>query len=214
MNQDMITYYAKRAKEFERVYQKPERQGDIRELTGILEKEFAGRDVLEVACGPGYWTQRIARTAQTVLAFDINRSTIEIAKSKLYSRSNVKFFMTNMYHLPILPGKVNAVFAGLTWSHIPLQTIDEFLRSLNSLITKGSKVIFIDNTYVEGESEPIFSKDGFGNTYQKRELLDGTEHVIIKNFPQEEFFRAKLQNAVYEMKVSYLKYYWMLMYVL
>jgi ubiquinone/menaquinone biosynthesis C-methylase UbiE len=214
MNWDMIIYYAKRAKEFEQVYQKPERQSDIIKLARILEKEFSGRDVLEIACGTGYWSQRIASTARLVFALDINRNTIEIAKSKHYHKSNVYFFVANMHHLPVMKGKANAVFAGLTWSHIPLQRIDEFLYKINSTINQSGKVIFLDNTYVEGESESIFSKDELGNTYQKRTLLDGTEHVVIKNFPNEEFIHSKLKNHVRNITLSYLKYYWILKYEL
>ena len=64
----MVSYYAERACEYERIYQKPERQADLGRLRSLAEGFFAGADVLEVACGTGYWTEVVARRAASVLA--------------------------------------------------------------------------------------------------------------------------------------------------
>ena len=69
------SYYARRAKEYEEIYRKPERQGDLRELEAMLGAAFSGMDVLEIACGTGYWTQFIARSAHSVHAVDVNPRT-------------------------------------------------------------------------------------------------------------------------------------------
>ena len=65
-------YYARRAKEYERIYAKPERQTDLAKLRSILQPAFAGANVLELACGTGYWTAVMATSAASVLATDIN----------------------------------------------------------------------------------------------------------------------------------------------
>ncbi len=49
----MKQYYAERAKEHDKVYLKPERQEEM--LHVYLKEAFSGLDVLEAACGPGYW---------------------------------------------------------------------------------------------------------------------------------------------------------------
>jgi len=55
------TYYSNRASEYERVYDKPERQHELEWLRQRVPEILRGRRVLEVACGTGYWTQFIAR---------------------------------------------------------------------------------------------------------------------------------------------------------
>ena len=64
----MADYYAKRASEYERIYQKPERQADLEKLQAILTEVCAGLDLLEIACGTGYWTQYARSSAKSIVA--------------------------------------------------------------------------------------------------------------------------------------------------
>ena len=81
MNSDIVSYYRDRAKEYEKIYSKPERQSDLLLAEQILKDTFAYKDVFEIACGTGYWTQKISATAKNILATDINNTVIEVAKS-------------------------------------------------------------------------------------------------------------------------------------
>ena len=61
-------YYAARAREYERIYARPDRQADLRKLEKLIPDALRARSVLEIACGTGYWTQHLARTAKGVVA--------------------------------------------------------------------------------------------------------------------------------------------------
>jgi demethylmenaquinone methyltransferase/2-methoxy-6-polyprenyl-1,4-benzoquinol methylase len=87
----LIDYYARRAPEYEQIYHRPERQQDLRKLEQLVTQAFCGLDVLEIACGTGYWTQFIAKQARSVLATDCNREVIDIAREKNYARCAVSF---------------------------------------------------------------------------------------------------------------------------
>jgi len=50
----LVDYYAKRAREYERIYDKPERQGDLDALKNLCHHTFTGHRVLEIACGTGF----------------------------------------------------------------------------------------------------------------------------------------------------------------
>ncbi len=99
MNSGIVLYYRERAREYERIYSKPKRQTDLLLAVQILENAFADKDVFEIACGTGYWTEKISVTAKKVLATDINKTVIEIAKSKKYSPAKVYFQTTDIFNL-------------------------------------------------------------------------------------------------------------------
>ena len=76
MNRDIIAYYHHRAGEYDKVYLNPAEQSDLLEATKFFQDIFYRKDVLEIACGTGYWTERIAKVANSVYATDINQSVI------------------------------------------------------------------------------------------------------------------------------------------
>ncbi len=67
-DRELCGYYAARAAEYERIYDKSERQADLARLRHLIPSYFVGRSVLEIACGTGYWTQFIAPAARKVTA--------------------------------------------------------------------------------------------------------------------------------------------------
>jgi hypothetical protein len=56
----MLDYYNKRLQEYETVYTKPERQADLNALLARLQTDMSRREVLELACGTGWWTERLS----------------------------------------------------------------------------------------------------------------------------------------------------------
>ncbi len=195
MNNDLVTYYKSRAKEYEEIYFKPERQGELRKIEDILKDIFSGKTVVEIACGTGYWTERISLTAKSILATDINDSVLDVAQNKNYPQSNVIFQNQNLFSFNPVK-KFERLFGGFIWSHIKLQELDSFVDKINDLVLPGGTIVMIDNNYVEGSSTPVTDKDEFGNTYQTRKLKDGSSHVVLKNFPTKEFILEKLKNKV------------------
>lgn len=63
-------YYDKRASEYDRVYEKPERQDNIAGQRVMISDTLARRRVLELAAGTGFWTQHYADGATSVTATD------------------------------------------------------------------------------------------------------------------------------------------------
>ena len=205
-------YYARRAAEYEKIFDKPERQADLARMRKDIPALFKGERVLEIACGTGYWTPLIAEQAESVLATDFNEEPLAIARSKTYRTANVRFERADAYALPAWPEKFSACYAGFWWSHIPLGRIDDFLRNLAARLEAGAKVAFMDNRYVEGSSTPLSRKDAEGNTYQSRRLADGSSHEVLKNFPTEQEMRLRLRRFGTDIGFSEYEYYWVATY--
>lgn len=209
----MVSYYAERACEYERIYQKPERQADLRQLRSFIEGALAGADVLEVACGTGYWTEVVAGRAASVLATDINEEVLAIARTKPLDTRRVRFQRADAY-APSVAQRFNAGLSAFWWSHVPKSRIRAFLRAFHGVLTPGARVVFLDNACVEGSSTPISRTDAEGNTYQVRRLDDGSTHEVLKNFPTESELRAAVEGLALDVQVEFLPYYWTLTYLL
>ncbi len=209
MNTDQIKYYFERAKEYEQIYEKPERQEDLKKLRIILKDLFLAKSVFEIACGTGYWTQFISETAKSIFAIDINETVIEIAQSKKY-QSPTTFEKADIYNLTNANEKFDSGFGGFIWSHIPKQELDVFLSGFISNISPGGLVVFVDNQYVEGSNTPIDSKDEYGNTYQIRKLSNGNNYKVMKNFPADKEILDIIDPIGSDIEIEHLKYFWVL----
>ncbi len=205
-------YYAARAREYERIYSKPERQADLARITELLPPIFAGRRVLEIACGTGYWTQILAPVAKAIVAMDANRETLEVAAEKSWPEGRVEFKVADAYALSDNLGVFDAVFAGFWWSHIPVRERAGFFASLHRRLAPGAVVVLLDNLYVAGSSTPISHSDPEGNTYQRRKLENGSEHMVLKNFPTEQALVADVAHCAHRASYRALDYYWIFRY--
>lgn len=208
----MQSYYAARALEYDRVYEKPERQDDLRSLQAWLPDIFRSARVLEVACGTGFWTQFIAQAATSIIAVDSSPEVIAIAESRVPS-GKVSFLLGDAYRLPLDKGPFNAAFAGFWFSHVPKARQREFLRGLGAAIEPGANVVLIDNLYVEGSNYPVTERDSDGNTYQTRILEDGSVHRVLKNFPTETELRELTHGLGRDVAYTRFNYYWAIQYV-
>ena len=208
-------YYSERATYYERVYQKPERQSDLRKMEAFLTQAFAGRRVLEIACGTGWWTPFGALLARSWLATDLNQETIEIAKQKKLPPNKVDFKIVDAYSFAQLGDcSFDGAFAGCWWSHIPLQRLESWLNNLHARLEPGAKVILLDNSFVQTSNLPISRRDEVGNTYQIRTLDDGSTYEVVKNFPSSDEARLMLGTRAKDVHWLQLDHYWVMEYTL
>jgi demethylmenaquinone methyltransferase/2-methoxy-6-polyprenyl-1,4-benzoquinol methylase len=212
----MADYYAARAAEYERVYAKPERQADLRALEAWLPGVFAGRRVLEVAAGTGWWTVHGARDAALWLATDLNPETLAVARAKPALPRCVRFATADAYTLaelgPPADRRFDAAFAGFWWSHVPKARLAGWLDALFVHLEPGAPVVFIDNRYVEGSSTPIAEVDAEGNSWQHRRLADGSRHRVLKNHPTraevEAVLGARVSRCTWFGDAARPRHYW------
>jgi SAM-dependent methyltransferase len=207
-------YYAKRAREYEQVYEKPERQRELAWLRDRIPRLYKGRTVLEVACGTGYWTQHIAPAAHRVYACDINEAVLEIAREKRIAAGKASFFKADAVSLEGVPPGCNAAFAGFWWSHVKKSGLRQFVSNLATRLESGSVVGILDNAWAPGSSTPISRTDGEGNTYQLRKLASGEQMEVLKNFPTPAELAEAVRPVAREAHLEALAYYWLLVFTL
>ena len=224
---DILDYYARRAGEYDRIYDKPDRQDDLRHLTALLTEWLGGRDVLEVACGTGYWTAALAPHAKSIWATDAVGEVLDLARERCGRFDNVRFAQADAYHVGQVSslsrpksGQVenlpyDGALAAFFWSHVKKQDLPRFLGSLHEAVAPGAHIALCDSRYVAGSSTPLCRTDCDGNSYQQRTLDDGSTFEVLKNFPSAGEVRRVLSDAdVRELEVCELRYFWCARYAL
>jgi SAM-dependent methyltransferase len=207
MRSPIADYYQARAREYERVYDKPERQEDLVRLKAWLAEQARGRTILEVACGTGYWTAIAAGTARAIVATDLNPGPLAIARAKGLG-AHVRFAEADAFALPDYEGGFDAGMALFWWSHVLVADQRRFLEHFAAKLRPGAKLLMMDNNYVAQCMSPISRRDALGDTYQVRRLESGAEYEIVKNFPSTGDLQRALAPVCARVNVLQLPHYW------
>ena len=216
MSDDMVKYYSDRAKEYEEVYawRDPQRQEEQELMEKTLKTIFAGRRVLDIGCGTGYWTQRISMTAESIVGIDINEAVLEIARSKEYG-CPTEYRVMDAYNMKFNE-RFSGVLASFMLSHVLKEDIPSWLEHVHSFLEPSARVFISDNTYIEGIGGKLQTKQGDPNTYKLRTLNDGSQHLIVKNyFTTEELVElfSEYNKEITEKNVFMGHCFWWISYI-
>lgn len=187
---DVEEYYRLQANGYHNKYYADDEGSSGAEIE-LLQNTFRDRDVLEIACGTGFWTEKVAQSATSVVATDINLSMIEAAGKRLTHLDNILFKVSDAYSLSNVAGKFNGAFAVLFWCHIPRERRREFLSVLCSKLEPGSPVVFVDQ--LSDIDEDTHFSDQNGNKFAERRAA-GNDFAIIKNIPDRKELLADLKD--------------------
>ncbi len=204
-------FYAKSASNHDRVYDKPERQDDLEDMRERVAEVLDGHNVLELACGTGYWTRVIMESARHVHATDINPEMLAMAALRALPAEHATFSQADAWDLPAALAKdITAVFIGFWWSHIKREEQDRFLAQLRAKFGKDLLLVLLDDSWVEDESPTIARTDLQGNTHHIFLTGEGERYEVTKNYPTDSYLRKKLGTAAREIKLHRNTYYFLL----
>lgn len=204
-------YYRVRAQEYEQIYYRdnPERRQEIADEVERLKKLVAGKKVLELACGTGYWTQVMSETASHVTALDIWPEMIAEAKKKTFG-GPVEFICMDMFAGNIPINNFDCVTVGFWFSHQPKQEYEKFYELITKPLKKNGYIWLIDNNPPAegGKGHEWVSRDEFGNNYKKRYLNNGEPYIILKNYFDEAELVTLFEHRFKIQEMIYKTYYW------
>jgi demethylmenaquinone methyltransferase/2-methoxy-6-polyprenyl-1,4-benzoquinol methylase len=142
------------------------------EATAAVDAFRPAGDVLELACGPGTWTPRLLRHADTVTAVDASPEMLALAARRVGDDPRVRFVRADLFAWRP-DRRYDAVFFGFWLSHVPTERFAGFWEMVADALEPEGRVMFVDDGYrtpdelVEGERI-------------RRRLNDGSEHHIVK----------------------------------
>ena len=169
--EQQIAYYRARAPEYERgLYSSDEAQALIDQ---VIERVPPGGDVLELACGTGVWTERLAQRAATLTAVDAAPEMIDIAwrrapRATFVAADLLTWRPTRRY---------DTVFFGFWLSHVPAARFAEFWELVANCLVDGGRVVFVDEHVCNADKETWLADE-----VVERSLSDGSTHHVLKTY--------------------------------
>src|SRR5215813_1191819 len=204
----MEIYYRDRAPEYDKFYEVPERQHDLKRLKSWLVEHVRGRHILEIAAGTGYWTEAAAAVAKAITATDYNPEMLAIAATRNLG-SNVKLRTADAFALPKFGSPFDVGMAHMWWSHVGKERRQEFLSHFASRLEPGAAILMIDQVFVEGRST-VSGQDEWGNLLTLRTLENGATFEIIKNYPTSEELRNDFAQICQDIEITLFPFFWAL----
>lgn len=205
----MEQYYRERAPDYDLLYRTAEWQDELGWLQNWVARRTAGRRVLEVAAGTGFWTAAAARRAKAIVATDYNAEPLAIAAKRRLG-AHVTWVTADAYALPTFDRAFDVGMAHLWWSHVDKRRERQFLFHFAARLQAGAELLMIDQRYSESDGMPAFRHDRAGNRYELRSLENGRVFQIIKNYPTPEQLPASIDEVCEDVEVTSLHHFWAL----
>lgn len=161
--------------------------------------------VLELACGPGTWTEQLLRYADSVTAVDAAPEMLRLAAAKV-SDGRARFVQADLFAWEP-DRRYDVVFFGFWLSHVPLERFEEFWRLIDRCLKQDTgRVAFVDDAFrtpdelVNGERSAII----------RRQVNDGTAFRAVKVPHTADELQARLRRLGWNFAVRRLggPFYW------
>jgi len=110
---------------------------------GVLLRELPGRlrSALEIGCGSGELTARLAARADRVLALDLSPRMLATASARCAAQSNVELVCADAQSYPLAPAGFDAIASVATLHHLPLAPT---LARLRDALRPGGVLLVLD----------------------------------------------------------------------
>jgi SAM-dependent methyltransferase len=209
------SYYRARAPEYDEWWQRRGRfdrgekellewQRDVAVVDEALASFGATGAVLELAGGTGWWTERLALTADRLTVVDSSPEVLALSQERV-GRSDVSYVVADLFDWQA-DSQYDAVFFSFWLSHVPRSRFGEFWSLVHSCLTPSGRAFLIDNRDDRGPK--ISKQDPFVIKYDTdlhlRRLRDGTEYQVVsvmyepvelESLIEAEGWKAEIQST-------------------
>ena len=166
------------------------------ELLAAFDSFRPEGDVLEIACGPGFWTDRLLRHAATVTALDAASEMLAIASSRI-DDERVRFIQADVFSWRP-DRRYDVVFFGFWLSHVPAERFEFFWSLVRDCLAPHGRVFFADDAYRTAE-ELI---EGERSSTIQRRLNNGTAYRAVKVPHTAGELEARLSRLGWQVTVT------------
>ena len=211
--EEQVRYYQARAPEYDQWF---ERRGhydlgsehtaqwnaEVELVRHALHSSQLEGEVLELACGTGWWTKELARHDVAITAVDSSREVIALNRKRV-GKSSVTYVHANIFDWRPA-GSFETIFFAFWLSHVPPDHFEAFWRLIESCLSPNGRVFFVDNRrYPENQRTNLQTQPGDAAPWvARRQLTDGRNFDIVKVFYTANEIEGRLSNLGWDSQIS------------
>ncbi len=211
MLSEQLAYYRARAREYDDWWFRTGRYdrgqevnarwfAEVAQLEALLERVGPRGEVLELACGTGLWTRRLAGVADHLTAVDaapevlaINRARLAACEDDGGSRhAEVSYVQADLFEWEPPAHRFDLCVFCFWLSHVPEERFAGFWERVATALKPGGRVLFIDSSRSERSKARDHTISAEGDPVERRRLDDGREFEIVKRYYTPDRLRAQL----------------------
>ena len=211
-------YYRARAPEYDDWWQRRgrydregEQTAEWRRQIEVVEQALeafgpTGR-VLELAGGTGWWTQRLARTSDTLTVVDASPETLELNRARV-GRDDVEYVVADLFEWQP-EEEYDVVFFSFWLSHVPRARFAAFWAQVRDCLAPGGGAFLIDNRH---DPQPTsVARDPhvleYGPDLHRRELSDGSEWRVVKVMYEPDELASLIGNEGWSADIDATRWF-------
>jgi len=202
--QDQIDYYRARAGEYDEWWFRTGRydrgvefnarwRAEVATVEAALDTWLTARrpqTLLELACGTGLFTRRLAPRVPQITAVDASPEVVAINRSRV-AAANVDYIEADLFSWrPV--ARYDAVFFSFWLSHVPEDRFAVFWDNVAKALAPGGAAYLIDSAFDPTSTAKDHVLPGRDAGIATRRLNDGREFRIVKLFWEPQALAARL----------------------
>jgi SAM-dependent methyltransferase len=170
------------------------------ELEVALERFGPHGKVLELACGTGIWTRRLAAGATHLAAVDGSTEMLELNRARLPGAA-VAYRQADLFTWEPQEAAYDVCFFGFWLSHVSERFFETFWEKVRRALVPDGRVFFVDSAGGDLSSGVDRKLPEAGETMVRR-LEDGREYRIVKRFYEPQALQDRLADLGWDVQVA------------
>ncbi len=173
---------------------------DAAEAQAALDRFEPTGEVLELACGTGLWTERLAAHADRLTAIDGSSEMLELCRARV-GEEGIDYVQADLFEWE--PERTYDVCFFSFWlSHVPNERFDAFWEKVGRGLRPNGRVFFVDSSRHDLASAVDHKLSAPEDPTMLRRLADGREYRIVKQFYEPGRLQARLAGLGWDVEVG------------
>jgi len=210
LNQEMMSYYDARAREYDEVYvgkgpasiPNPDLYRRETEITSKLVQGYGRGHSIDIGCGTGHWVPYYVGNCSDVALLDHSEKMLSQCRKRIRSlglEDKSYFIQGDFFEVILDEDSFDSAFIGFFITHLSPNLEEIFFSRLKRILKSSAQLMIVDSSW---SSQRMHSREKQG--MQERTLNDGRAYALYKRYFDKPDIERMFQR--YDLK---LKSCWM-----